>query len=108
MTEKATVKSAEKVLKVLKALRGHSLKGIKLNDLAKSLNESPAQVFRQLQTLISEGFASQMDDGSYALGNGLVSIAHAHSDEINRAQSHITEHVQRVTVGINQIKAEHK
>ncbi|AYO54936.1 helix-turn-helix domain-containing protein [Acinetobacter wuhouensis] len=108
MTEKATVKSAEKVLDVLIALTGHSLTGAKLNDIAKRIGENPAQVFRQLQTLISKGFAAQMDDGSYALGNKLVSIAHAHSDEINRAQNHLSEHVQRVAVGVNQIKAESK
>ncbi|MEF9994646.1 MAG: helix-turn-helix domain-containing protein [Acinetobacter sp.] len=105
MTEKATVKSGVKVLKVLKQLRGHSLTGIKLNEIAKALNENPAQVFRQLQTLIEEGLAMQIDDGSYALGRELVAIAHAHSDEINRAQSHITEHVQRVTARTNQIKS---
>lgn len=105
MTEKATVKSGVKVLKVLKALRGHSLTGVKLNDLAKQLNENPAQLFRQLQTLIEEGLAAQMDDGSYALGREVVAIAHAHSDEINRAQSHITEHVQRVSARANQIKS---
>lgn len=105
MTEKATVKSGGKVLDVLIALTGHSLTGVKLNDIAKSIGENPAQVFRQLQTLITKGLAMQMDDGSYALGNKLVAIAHAHSDEINRAQSHITEHVQRVAAGVNQIKS---
>ncbi len=101
----STVKSGEKVLKVLKALRGHSLKGIKLNDLAKLLKESPSQIYRALQTLISEGFAQQLDDGSYALGNGLVSIAHAHADEIDRAQGRITEHVHRVFAAASQIKS---
>ncbi|QQC83017.1 helix-turn-helix domain-containing protein [Acinetobacter bereziniae] len=105
MTEKATVKSASKVIKALKGLTGHSLTGVKLNDLAKRLGENPAQTFRQLQTLIEEGLAIQMDDGSYALGRELLAIAHAHSDEVNRAQNHITEHVQRVTARTNQIKS---
>lgn len=102
----STVKSGGKILKVLKALKGHSLKGMTVSDLAKKLEESPSQIHRALQTLISEGLASQMDDGSYALGRDLVAIAHAHSDEINRAQAHISEHVQRVSARINQIKSE--
>lgn len=104
MTEKSTVKSAEKILKVLKALKGHSLSGVKSNEIAKSLKENPSQIYRALQTLVAEGFAQQLDDGSYALGNTLVSIAHAHSDEIHRAQNHLTEHVQRIAAGANQIK----
>jgi DNA-binding IclR family transcriptional regulator len=67
----STVKSAEKVLKVLKALRGHSLRGVTNQDLAKQLNESPAQIHRQLQTLISEGLAKQEEDGSFTLGTAL-------------------------------------
>ena len=102
----STVKSGGKILKVLKALKGRSLKGIALSDLAKELNESASQVHRALQTLIQEGLASQMDDGSYALGRELIAIAHAHSDEINRAQSHISEHIQRVGARVNQIKSE--
>lgn len=108
MTEKpttSTVKSGEKILRVLKAMRGHSLSGVKLNDLAKQLQETPSQIYRALQTLVAEGFAHQLDDGSYALGNSLVSIAHAHANEIDRAQSRISEHVQRVTAGVNQIKS---
>jgi DNA-binding IclR family transcriptional regulator len=100
----STIRSGGKILKVLKALTGHSLKGATVSDLSKRLNENAAQIHRALQTLVSEGLATQMDDGSYALGREIVAIAHAHSDEINRAQSHIAEHVQRVTARAHQIK----
>lgn len=102
----STVKSGNKILKVLKALKGHSLKGATISSLTKKLNENPAQMHRALQTLVSEGLASQMDDGSYALGRELVAIAHAHSEEISRAQAHISEHVQRVSARVKQIKSE--
>ena len=101
----STVKSAEKILKVLKALSGHSLKGISNQELSKQLDESPSQITRALKTLVSEGFAQQLGDGSYALGNKLVSMAHAHAEEINRAQNNINEHVQRVWAGVNQINS---
>lgn len=101
----STVKSAEKVLNVLVALSGHSLKGATNQELAKQLNEPPAQITRALQTLVSMGLAQQLDDDSYALGDRFVAIAHAHAEEINRAQSKINEHVQRVWARVNQINS---
>lgn len=103
--EKATVKSGGKILKVLKALKGRSLKGATVSDLARELDEGSSQVYRALQTLVAEGLASQMDDGSYALGREMIAIARCHSDEIDRAQAHISEHIQRVSARINQIKS---
>lgn len=94
----STVKSAEKVLKVLKALRGHSLQGVSNQDLAKQLNESPAQIHRQLQTLISEGLAKQEEDGSFTLGTAIVQIAKAHDTEMERAKARIAEIEQRTRV----------
>nr|WP_298892205.1 helix-turn-helix domain-containing protein [uncultured Acinetobacter sp.] len=100
----STIKSAGKVVKVLKALRGHSLKGVSVTELAKQLGESPSQVHRALQTLVDEGLALQLEDESYALGNVIVQIAHAHVEELNRAQGHINEHIQRVWAGARQIQ----
>ncbi len=94
----STVKSAEKVLKVLKALRGHSLRGVTNQDLAKQLNESPAQIHRQLQTLIAECLAKQEEDGSYTLGTAFVQIAKAHDSEMERAKARIAEIEQRTRV----------
>ncbi|MCR4529887.1 MULTISPECIES: helix-turn-helix domain-containing protein [Acinetobacter] len=99
----STVKSAEKVLKVLKALTGHSLAGVTNQELAKQLDEPPAQITRALQTLVAEGFAQQLDDGTYALGNRFIAIAHAHSQEIEKAQGRLSEHLQRVFAGVKQI-----
>ncbi|ENX33916.1 hypothetical protein F889_02580 [Acinetobacter colistiniresistens] len=101
----STVKSAEKVLQVLIALTGHSLSGVTNQELAKQLDESPAQITRALQTLIAKGLAQQLDDGSYALGNRLISIAHAHTQEIEKAQGRLSEHVQRVFAGVKQINS---
>ncbi|ADX03003.1 helix-turn-helix domain-containing protein [Acinetobacter baumannii] len=102
----AVNKSASKVLKVLKALRGHSLKGATNQELANQLNESPSTITRALQVLSEEGLVQKLDDGSYALGSFLVSIAHSHAQEIERAQSRISEHLQRVFAGVHQIKSE--
>lgn len=94
----STVKSAEKVLKVLKALRGHSLKGLSNHDLAKQLDESPAQIYRALQTLIAEGLAKQEEDGTYTLSAALIQMAKAHATEVDRAKARIAEFEQRTNV----------
>ena len=88
-------KSAQKVLKVLKALRGHSLNGLTNQQLAEQLRESPSQITRALQTLVEEGLATQNTDGSYSLSISMLKIANAHADEIQRAEARIAEFKQR-------------
>ena len=94
----STVKSAEKVLKVLKALHGHSLHGLSNQDLAKQLDESPSQIHRALQTLISAGFAKQEENGLFTLGPAFIQIAKAHNAEMERAKARIAEIEQRTNV----------
>lgn len=94
-----TVKSAEKVLKVLKALRGYSLQGISNRDLAQKLNESPSQITRALQTLVSEGLAKKDENDLYTLGTSIIQIAKSHFNEVERAKARIAEIEQRTSVG---------
>lgn len=91
----STVKSAEKVLKVLKALRGHSLQGVTNQELAKGLSESPSQTYRALQTLIAEGLVRKDENDLYTLGTALVQMAKAHDSEIERAKARMAEYEQR-------------
>ena len=93
----STVKSAEKVLNVLKALSGHSLQGVSNQDLAEKLGESPAQIHRQLQTLIAAGLAKQEENGLFTLGTAMVKIAKIHLTEIERAKARIAEIEQRTS-----------
>lgn len=99
----STVKSAHKVLKVLKALRGHSLTGVSIKELSEQLNETPSQIYRALQTLIEEGLAVQLDNEKYAQGKFFIQAAHAHAEEIERAQGHINQHLQQIFAGVRQI-----
>lgn len=96
----STIQSASKVLKVLKALRGHSLTGISLKDISSQLGESPSQTYRALQTLVAEGFAKQEQDGTYTIGTTLLQIANAHHSEIQRAEARIAEVKQRSSIAI--------
>lgn len=96
----STVKSAGKVLRVIKALRGHSLSGVSIKELSESLGEPASQVHRALQTLIDEGFAKQESNGLYTIGTTLVQIAKAHDREIERAKARIAEVEQRSSINI--------
>jgi len=93
-----TIKAAEKVLKVFKALRGYSLQGISNRDLAEKLNESPSQITRALQTLVSEGLAKKDENDLYTLGTSVVQIAKQHLAEVERAKARIAEIEQRTDV----------
>lgn len=100
MTDKTrTSASGQKVLRVLKALKGHSLNGLSNSDLAKALGESPATINRCCNTLIAEGLAVQLDTGTYALSVAALQIAQAHANEMARASDRIHELTQRVTAG---------
>jgi len=94
-----TSDSGGRVLRVLKALRGHSIIGLANGELAKALGESPSTINRCLNTLIAEGMAVQLDTGRYALSVAVLQIAQAHAEEVARMQNRINEINQRVLAG---------
>ena len=89
--------SGTRILRVLKALRGHALNGVSNGELASALGESPANINRALNTLIEEGLAMKLENGRFAPGIQLLQIAMAH--EMARAQDRINEINQRVISG---------
>lgn len=97
---KANVSSSgSRILRVLKALRGHALNGVSNGELASALGESPANINRALNTLIEEGLALKLENGRFAPGVQLLQIAMAHNNEMPRAQGRIDELNQRVLAG---------
>lgn len=95
----STYTSAAKVLRVLKALKGHTLRGLSNNDLARTLDESPSAITRSMDTLIAENLAQRLPDGRFALSVGALQIAQAHANEMDRAMAHIQEINTRVVAG---------
>lgn len=85
MSKPNTSSSGTRILRVLKALRGHALNGVSNGELASALGESPANINRALNTLIEEGLALKLDNGRFAPGVQLLQIAMAHSTEMARA-----------------------
>ena len=88
MNKPNTSSSGTRILRVLKALRGHALNGVSNGELNRALN-----------TLIEEGLALKLENGRFAPGIQLLQIAMAHSNEMARAQDRINEINQRVISG---------
>lgn len=99
MSDTRVSNSALRVLRVMEALRGHSLLGVSNGELAKNLNESPANINRYLNTLMEGGWALQLDNGRYALSVKALQTAQAHANEMARATDRIHELNQRVMAG---------
>ena len=97
MNKPRTNDSARRALRVLKALRGHTLAGLSNTDLAKALGESPANITRYMDTLIESGFATRLDTGRFAPSIGFLQYAMATAEELQRAQARITGIQARIT-----------
>ncbi|WP_119689330.1 MarR family transcriptional regulator [Acinetobacter nosocomialis] len=89
-------KSAEKVLRVLFALRGHYFFGLSNKQLSESLNETPVFITRALQTLEADGWAEKRDNGNYAPSIKAVRFGMACKEECDRVQARINEYNQRL------------
>ncbi len=91
--------SGAKTVRVLFALKGHTITGLSNSDLAQGLGESPSTINRILNTLIEEGAATKLANGRFALGLRVLQLAQAHANELSQAQGRIDELSQRVQAG---------
>lgn len=94
-----TVSAAARVLRVLKALKGHTVTGLSNNDLAQLTQDSPSNITRAMQTLIEEGLAVKLDNGRFAHSVGLLQIAQAHAEHMARLTNRMQEINQRIAAG---------
>ncbi len=91
--------SATRTLKVLIALRGHTITGVSNTDLAKGLEESPSSITRALQDLVEVGLAVKLDNGRFAHSVLMLQIAYGHAEHVNQLQNRIAEVNQRIVAG---------
>jgi len=94
-----TISSARRALRVLKALKGHSITGLANKDIAEGLGESPVNVSRALADLEAEGLATKLDNGRWAHSVAMLQVAHAHQAHMANLQDRMTELNRRVAVG---------
>ncbi len=92
-------KSAERVLDILKLLKGHSLNGLSNSEIAKALGEHPVNVSRAVAVLESKGLATRLETGRWAHSVSMLQIAVAHMSEMDHAEQRLGELRQRVLAG---------
>jgi DNA-binding IclR family transcriptional regulator len=94
-----TVSAAARVLRVLKALKGHTVTGLSNTELAQLAHDSPSNITRAMQTLIEEGLAVKLDNGRFAHSVGMLQIAQAHAEHMVRLTDRMQEINQRIAAG---------
>jgi DNA-binding IclR family transcriptional regulator len=91
--------SAMRALRVLTALRGHTLNGISNGELAKRCDAPPSAITRALAALIQEGYAVKLDNGRFAPGIAQLQYAQQTANELANASDRIAELTQRIATG---------
>lgn len=80
-----------RLLKVIEALTGHEVFGIRLKELSAAVNASDPTVLRDLQTLAAGGWAKQDETGKWRLGTKPVQLYTTVFSGIDRAKRQISE-----------------
>lgn len=93
--------SAIRALRVLKTLTGH-LNGLSNTQLSQSLDETPTNITRALQDLISEGLVIKLENGCFSQSVQMAQMAVAHLEAMNRAENRLQELKQRTFAGAKQ------
>ncbi|MGE4265787.1 MAG: winged helix-turn-helix domain-containing protein [Desulfovibrio sp.] len=96
---KATWTSARRCLRVLKALKGHSVHGLSNAQLAEGLGETPTNICRALSVLEEEGLVTRLETGRWAHSVVMLQIAQAHAVAMSTASDRLMEINRRVAVG---------
>lgn len=98
--EKAPTNTSQvRILKIITALKGHTLTGLSNAEIADAIKDSKVNVSRTLDVMITEGFAVKHESGRFSLSNKFASIAMSTMLELDQAKSRIDEINQRITAG---------
>lgn len=91
----------QRLLRVLKALRGREFDGITPGDIAKAVETSAANVTRDLANLEEAGFAERLPgaEDRWRLGVQLVQIAQQYQNALARIRAQVEEMARRYDTG---------
>lgn len=99
MSEPTSYNSVRRALKLLKALRGRTVDGVSVTELAQATGESVPNVSRMLAFMAGEGFVTKLETGHYAHSIQLLQMAQAHAEHMARLQDRLAEINRRVLAG---------
>jgi DNA-binding IclR family transcriptional regulator len=91
--------SVRRTLRLIAILAGHSVTGLRLQQIAAALKTSPPNALRDLQVMAEEGWAERLptDKDLWRLTPKPIQIARAHDLEMQRQRQKIDEIDQRYT-----------
>ncbi|WP_340569900.1 helix-turn-helix domain-containing protein [Stenotrophomonas sp. G106K1] len=86
-----------RALRLIFALQGHTLDGLRLKQLADSIKATPSTVLRDLEVLADEGIVERIAgrDEYWRLSPRLIQLARAHEQEMARVRQRLEETEQR-------------
>lgn len=85
--------------RLLFGLGGHSYRGLRLQQVAEGIGESPSTTLRALQRMAEDGLVERAphEKDSWRLSPRVVQIATAHAQEVAREERQLHEFDQRFT-----------
>ena len=86
-----------RLLRVIEALSGHEVFGIRLKEVAVAVKTGDPTVLRDLQTLAAAGWAKQDETGKWRLGPKPVQICTNFTWGLTQAKQAVSETEQRYT-----------
>lgn len=92
-------RSVLRVCEILKVMKGHSIPGMTLTDIAAAIEADKATTQRTLQALAQGGMTTQYENKRWGLSVLLEQIAAATEIEQRNAVLRITERQQRIAAG---------
>lgn len=85
--------------RLLFGLAGHSYRGLRLQQIADGIGESPSTALRNLERMAEDGLVEKTphDEKAWRLSPRVVQVATAHAQEVLREQRELDEFNQRYT-----------
>lgn len=99
MSEKGKRSPLARALQILKVMKGRTVNGLSLSQIAMAIENTPINTLRAIEMLVDEGFMQKLDSGNYALSTQFLQIAVEYHREMQKARSYLDGLEQRVQAG---------
>lgn len=82
--------------RLLFGLAGHSYRGLRLQQVAEGIGESPSTTLRNLQRMEDDGLVERSPhDNNWRLTPRVIQLAQAHTDAVLREEQQLNQFQQR-------------
>lgn len=98
--DKRTQSSAIRALRVLDALKGHTITGLSNQQICQATGYISSGVSLALNTLQAEGYVTQLENGRWAHSIKYLQAAQAHTEHVTRMRDRINDINARIAAGV--------